>query len=219
MLAAAIVAYAVHKPFYKFEDLSDNDKLRLRDGIVSYKNIEVRFSDLFGDNSTAYSKLTSDHITQIFDGHPLNFTDPHLTYLNDLILHDWNNLAGKLRNKVLTSNLTFQGESLKFENFNSEILNSFTSEQIVDVLDGKELKIGKIIENRTEFYLERKFIFEGQVNNLGAMKHYNVYEGMDEVIYRTDKKRIFVLSSEAGAGKTVTFEQLTMRIKRKYPRK
>jgi len=218
-LVSGIVGYLIHKPFYSFKDLSPSEKSNVKNGTVSYKNIEVRFSDLFADNSTAYNKLSSDHITQIFNGQTLDFSNPHLSYLNDLVHHDWENLAGKLKQKILTSNFSFQNESLKFDKLNPVVLDSLTSDQIVDVLDQKELKVGKIVENKTKFYVERKFVFEGQADNLGALKYFNIYESMDEVIYRTDQKRFFVLSSEAGAGKTVTFEQLAMRIKREFPSK
>jgi hypothetical protein len=209
-----------HKPVYNFESMSAEDKASLKGGVVRYKGIEVRFGDLFPDNSTAYYQLSSDHISKMLDGHALNFSDTHFLYLNDLVHHDWENLAGKLKQKFLTSNFTFQNESLRFEKLaevNVDVFKALTSEQIVDVLDGKELVIGKMNENKTEFYVERKFIFEGQDKTLLSKLYRNTKDDFVDIIDRTERRKFFILSSEAGAGKTVTFEHLAVIIKKKYP--
>ncbi|XP_070504766.1 uncharacterized protein [Chironomus tepperi] len=220
ILAIIIGQWISQKPNYKFESMSADDQSRVRDGLVNYKNIEVRFHDLFPNNSTAYYKLTSDHISQLLDGQVLDFSDTYFLYLNDLVQHDWDNLAGKLKQKILTSNFTFQGESLRFKKLSEispDVFKSLSSEQIVDVLDGKELKIGNRMENKTEFYVERKFIFEGQEENLQSILYKNTRDDITDIIERTERRKFFILSSEAGAGKTVTFEHLSSVIKRKYP--
>jgi len=100
-----------YKPINSFKELSETNKLKVTNAPIIYKNIEIRFHNLFPDNSIAYSKLASDHISQIIEGHALNFSDPKLSYLNDLVHHNWINLAEKLKQKFLTSNFTFQNES------------------------------------------------------------------------------------------------------------
>ncbi|XP_070504255.1 uncharacterized protein [Chironomus tepperi] len=148
---------------YCYSSLSVPNKLKIQNSTMFYKNIEVRFNELFPDNSTAYYKLTSDHITMILDGQALNFSNSHFLYLNDLIHHDWDNLAGKLKQKFLTSNFTFQGETLKFEKLSEisqDVFKSLSSKDIVDVLDGKELKVGNVIEDEAESYIERRFVGE-----------------------------------------------------------
>ncbi|CAG9811845.1 unnamed protein product [Chironomus riparius] len=87
------------------------------------------------------------------------------------------------------------------------------------VLDGKTLKISSMIPNNTDFVVDRNFVFESQGKNLEIGTVSNTYDTIDDIIERTTKKRLFILSSEAGAGKTVAFQQLTMRIKEKYPTK
>ncbi|CAH1734539.1 unnamed protein product [Chironomus riparius] len=222
IFAVILGQWLTTKPNFKFEDMTANDRSRLRDGNVIYKDVEVKFHDLFADNSTAYYKLTSDHITNLLDGHALNFTDTHFLYLNDLVHHDWENLAGNLKQKFLTSNFTFQNESLKFEKLaeiSPDVFNFLTSKEIVDVLDGKELAIGNMIENKTDFYVERRFIFEGQEKTLQTELYTNTRDEFVDVIDRTERRKFFILSSEAGAGKTVTFEHLAAVIKRKFPTK
>ena len=90
----------------------------------------------------------------------LNFSDPHVKYLDDLVKHDWRNLTEKLKDKFLNSNFTFQNESLKFEKLNPVVLDSLTSQQIIDVLDNKTMIISRMIKNETNFILERKIFDE-----------------------------------------------------------
>ncbi|CAH1734728.1 unnamed protein product [Chironomus riparius] len=249
---------------------------------VVYKNVDVRFKDLFADGSVAYEKLTSDHISQFLEGMKLDFEDPYLHYLDELVIHDWGNLTDKLRDKFLTSNFTFQNESVRFMDLHGHAVSSFkvlSSQNIVDVLDGKQLLVNKMIENRTEFYVERIFWnedildiyglytkgnfkvsdwekeekfrefydqFVGQnfsdyIQKIGESKRFaqlrlffvsrsdnsfdvllnfsSFHDNFETILKSSESKKIFILSSEAGTGKTINFEQFAMRIKRKYPTK
>ncbi|CAG9811014.1 unnamed protein product [Chironomus riparius] len=165
ILVIALTCLLSQPKNYTFSNITTYDKLKIHNSSIIYKDIEVRFHDLFPDNSTAYYKLTSDHISQILDGQALDFSDSHFQYLNNLVNHDWKNLAGKLKQKFLTSNFTFQNESLKFEKLaeiSLEVFNSLSSEQIVDVLDGKELVIGSMVEGKIDYYIERRFVVEDE---------------------------------------------------------
>jgi len=254
IIVGIIVAIIFHKPYYKFSELSDRNKLKIKNGMVRFKGIEVRFNDLYPDNSTAYEVLTSEHISDIFDGGTVDLSDSHYFYLNNLLYLSWGNLTDKLRKKFMDSRILFQNQSLRFDDLSPEIsklglldtrnvnldpktlnfqnftqkftkfeiidpkvFNLLKSSQISDVLDGKTLTISSMISNRTDFVVERKFVFESQSDNLEVSSVSNTFDTIDDVIERTNLKRLFILSSEAGAGKTVAFQQLTMRIKEKYP--
>ncbi|XP_070503610.1 uncharacterized protein [Chironomus tepperi] len=201
-----------------FNGLDLNEKHQILNARVLYNNIEVRLNDLFPDNSTAYNNLTSDHISMILDGQALNFSDSHFLYLNDLIHHNWDNLAGKLKQKFLTSNFTFQGESLKFEKFSEisqDVFKSLSSQQIKDVLGGKTLRIGNVIEDKIEFYIERKFVIT--IDGSPMSQNTQNSKSADKIIQESLKDRIFILDSEIGSGKSVIFKQFTENIKTKFP--
>ncbi|KAL7014891.1 hypothetical protein ACKWTF_016175 [Chironomus riparius] len=276
IIVGFIVAFIFHKPFYRFNELSDSNKLKIRNGLVKFKGIEVSFQELFADNSRAYEVLTSEHISDIFDGGTVDLSDSHYFYLNKLVYLSWGNLTGKLKNQFLNSRILFQNQSLRFEDLfpeftrvdslssgnlmvrnsglgsslhnrlalkslkfdksapnipsitknsinhkaiDQKVFNLLKSNQISDVLDGKTLKISSMIPNNTDFVVDRNFVFESQGKNLEIGTVSNTYDTIDDIIERTTKKRLFILSSEAGAGKTVAFQQLTMRIKEKYPTK
>ncbi|XP_070490541.1 uncharacterized protein [Chironomus tepperi] len=227
ILSALAIIFAIilgrmisQKPNYMYSELSMDQILKVQHSIVSYKNVLLKFEDLFPENSTAYNKLTSDHMMQMFDDKPLDLSDPYLNYLNGYIHHDWSTMAASLKLKFLQSNFTFQNESLKFEKLIDicpEVFNSLTSSEIIDGLDGKTITVGRMIPNNTEFFIERHFIFENSGDCIDFENYSNTKDGFEDTIERTKRTRMFILSSEAGAGKTVTFKQLTMRIKKRFP--
>lgn len=268
ILAFILLPIILHKPIFSFDTLSSNDREIVRNGLVNYKNVHVRFRDLFLDNSTAYDKLISDHIEMMLNDKILNISDPHFHYIDELIFHSWSNLTEKLKPTILNSKFNFQNSIILIQIINEtapNALNALTSSQICEILDQVQLNVGKMLEKSSDFYVDRKFVKEENKNvftdypykvnpsqtfeeyykslpngshdslftvlknadyeaffkfrdlnyNLTAddFKSINVEDVIDQV--RLDK--IFILSSEAGAGKTVAFQRLTTEIKQKYP--
>lgn len=130
-------------------------------------------------------------------------------------------------------------------------------------MDGDDLSVGKIIENKTTFNVERSFIFEHMAilysnfsyKNTGiSFKSFldeflnrsiesisqdvetykkassvkdpvdynnsdilSLYKNSDAVINETENSKFFILSSEAGSGKSYIFKQLALIVKKKYP--
>ncbi|XP_070503068.1 uncharacterized protein [Chironomus tepperi] len=297
VIAAIVIGFIFYTPTYSFEELKPEQQKIVSNSSIIYKNTQIQFNNLFPENSTAYQMLTSDHISQMLHGEILNFSDPHVHYLDELVTHSWTNLTVKLQQKFLTSNLTFQSESLKFKTLhesNPKVFDSLTSQQIIDVLDNKTMIISNMIKNDTKFIVERKFFDENlhelyydfmhfingnddscrcdclnitgntktfesyyeefrnqslntQIKKLDEIRRKETYtvcpiEGykikiyfypypvaetllthtslqfdFEDVLKIANETKIFVLSAEAGTGKTVTFEQFTMRIKKKFP--
>ena len=89
-----LLAYSFYVPTYKFNELSVSDKILVKNACVSYKNVTIKFSDIFLD-PPAYENLTSNHIGQMLKGNTLNFNDPHLFYLNGFIEFNWTHLTTK----------------------------------------------------------------------------------------------------------------------------
>jgi len=290
-----IVKSIFYKPEYSFDKLTEIEQYKVLNAPIIYKDNVIELQNLFPENSMAYKRLRSDHILYILEGKHLNFSDPYLHYLDELVVHDWRNLTRKLKQKVLDTNFTFQDENLRLEKLNlvnSKVFESLTSQQIDQILDGFEMNISKMITNETNFFADRKIldedicqIFYGYINNITVGKvyksisnnvttdlkfenfyhdftkqNYTIYSesiqkikfnhnyrfnirfmtngwcppykaiyndvtitpeslflDFDQVIKLADETKIFILSSEAGTGKTATFEQLTIKIKKKFP--
>jgi len=150
-----------YKPTYKFSTLSPSDKLKIVTAPIDYKNIRLEFRDLFQNPSKAAEKLTSDHISlKLIGNKPLNLSDFHTFYLNGFINHNWKNLTQKLKQKILNSNFTFQNQNVKFGYFNQSVLESLTSEQIIDILENKTYVVHEQIISGTNMFIERKFFDE-----------------------------------------------------------
>jgi len=274
----------VCKPTHTYVQLLDQSKKEVQNAVVKYKNVEIKFVELFPGNSDIFEDLTSDHISQMLGYEDLNFDDPQFRYLEEQIEFKWENLPGNLKEKFLDSDLDFQGQIVKFKSLNDlypDAFDALTSQQIINVLSGKEIKIVNKFESKFKFYVERKFIpedaklitfeyyygheyvlnyatiaehvknriigksfqeFSNEVfkkdfdkisqlfqkvkeNSVFKLYLFNpnggdcifMHKNSIEIIEQGEKEKILILSSEAGAGKTVTFEKLTMEIKSKFP--
>ncbi|XP_070505027.1 uncharacterized protein [Chironomus tepperi] len=282
ILGVIFVAIVLHVPDYKFDLLSEDDQQTVMNGLVVYKDVEVRFGQLFPKGSIAYDRLTSEHISDVLKSHKLNFSDFLLLYLDEIVVHNWTDMAANLQKKVLSSDLIFQNETVKYEALHELAPDSFnflTSNDIIQILDGNQIRLGKMIQNRTEFYLDRIFwnehlldiykiytkqnpnvrnwdnevkfreFFDDFVsqnlsiyfqkledynklkqiklqfsaltdNSLNVVRTFkSFHEHFEQILEKSQKSRIFVLSSEAGTGKTINFEQFAMKIKRQLKTK
>jgi len=162
----------VCKPSYVFSKLSVNNKFKVKNALVLFKNVKVKLSELFPENSTIYELLTSDHILRLLKNVDVNFVDPQFQYLEEQIYFKWENLTENLKDKFLNSDLNFQGYVVKFRSlfdFYPEAFQVLTSEQIIKVLSGDDVVIGDTTgckesfldgQNICKFYVERKFIPE-----------------------------------------------------------
>jgi len=288
---ALIIESILNTPPYRYSDLSDAEKLKIQNAPIDYKNISLIFKDLYPNSSKVYDNLSSDHISHMLHSNkPLNMNDPNADYLNGYINHKWKNLTEKLKPKILNSNFSFQNETVKFKMLKSSILESLTSQQIVEILDNKAISVPQSVNISSKIYIERNMFFENiyeiyfeYMNHVGTetsqLCNYSLYQnetfeefysnflrqsittqietishikvnddftfcskfgmklldqkglkvidkledhqsiqiGFDEILDVANKTKIFILSSEAGTGKTTTFKQLTLRIKKRHP--
>ncbi|KAL7016014.1 hypothetical protein ACKWTF_016776 [Chironomus riparius] len=275
-----------YKPTFVYNKLSDLNQKKVQNAIVKYKNVKLKFCELFSCDSVPYEKLTPEHIAQFLDNKVLNLNDPHMHYIDKLVTFEWRNLTEKLKQKFLSSNLNFQNVKVKFKNLEnscSKAFNSLTSEQIIKIISGNTIDIGEKFVPESEFYVDRKFMPEDgrqiffdyeygheynhnkyieeehkktrqiflnksfeefthdflsqdletrtkiidkiKQNYLYKIRYYDLsgdyikclHRNMCDIIQQTETEKIFILSSEAGAGKTVSFEHLTIQTKSQYP--
>jgi len=284
IVVALLTGFYFYKPNYKFSELSEKNQGKVQNAVVIYKNITVKFNELFPGNFDIFEHLTSDHILLLLGNKALNFNDPKFRYLEEQIDLKWENLTGNLRENFLDLNLNYQSEIVVLKDLYDlypAVFNNLTSQQIINVLSGNKFKIGKEFMSEIKFYVERKFIPEyaklivfeytyghenvdnsetraEHVQNRTKDKSFQefyteflkkdfneisqifdtvkqnsyfkafypetnhedfhfMHKTSTEIIEQIKKEKILILSSEAGVGKTATFEQLTMKIKKKFP--
>lgn len=277
-----------YKPAFVYSKLSELNRNKVQNAFVKYKNVKLKFCDLFSCGSVPYDKLTADHISQFLHNKVLNLGDPHMHYLDKLVTFEWKNLTEKLKQKLLCSYFNFQNVNVKFKDLEivcPESFNALTSEQIRNILNGNLMIVGEKFEPESEFYVDRKFMPEDgrqiffeyeygheyvhdrsieeehkrtrqailnksfeefteeflsqdldtrtkiidkvKENYLYKIRCYDLsgdyisymHKNMTDIIEQAKNDKIFILSSEAGAGKTVSFEHFTVHIKNQHPTK
>lgn len=132
-----------------FENFEKEDQNTVKTSLVYYKQVKLRFIDLFSENSDVYASIIPSHTTEMLNKKTLNLSDPKYEYLNKFIHHKWENLDRDLKEEILKSDLVFQGKNIKFreiEELYSDIFSYLTSDQICNILDGKVFEVGKMAE-------------------------------------------------------------------------
>jgi len=211
--AGLVVRFVFFPDYFIFNELEKVDQNTVKNATVTYKGIDLTFASIFPDDSEAYDKLSSDHIAHMLNGGSLDFNNSLYHYLDDLVVHDWKNMTKKLKDKVLDSNFNFQNETLRLESLksiNPKILESLTSDQIVQVLEGQTLNVSSMFQNNTKFYVERKFVWLSSCLDIS-------HKNLDDAIEIAQLDKMFILSSSIGSGKTEVFKQFSVRIKKKNP--
>jgi len=284
VITVSLVAILTHNPLYNFKELSANDQNKIINSFVTYKNVNVKMSDLYPDNSTVYDKLTSNHISKLLRGTLLNLDDQEMHYIHDVIYFEWDNLAKKFKTVILDSTMNYQGKFVKLSALNELVPLAFTaisSTQVKEILNKTELTIGYKIKSSVDFYIKRKFYpedtnmidfeykygfdyqynihtreehFRNRTKNVTMEQFYQkfskqsfgeqsiifdkiqsnfhfksktidpnqdmytfLHKNLTQIIEKSEEEKILILSSEAGAGKTVSFEQLAIEMKSKFP--
>lgn len=201
-------AYWLHSHDYSWENLSSGQKLTVKNAIIKYYDVDVKFDDLFHNNSTIYESLTKEVIRGALEGDPEELSKAVNNIYNPHIHLSWTNLPHNLASKLMDSNVTFQDFSIKLSKLlsnESSALPILTSKDIKNILSGQSMQISKKLSYSLKFYVERNF------------KSINRTIDFETCVDEMPNVRIFLLSSPAGEGKSTTFKQFALRLKAKFP--
>lgn len=123
----------------------------------------------------------------------------------------WKDLSSSQKTSVFNTIIDFQGQNATFSKLiweNSSIFNDLTSNQLKSILRHKKFTIGENLDFSLPFYIERKFIM---------VSAYSFATDFDRLADEIAWKKNFLLSDDAGSGKSTTFMFLTKKIKEKWP--
>jgi len=170
----------VLQPKYIFRNLSEKNQDKIKKAVIYYGKNLVRLNEFFPKNSSFYDILSSDHLDGLLKGRRLNFIGPEFHYITKLLNFSWESLTEKLKDKIKVSSVNFQGQIVRFNIFNENILNCLTTKQIFEILSGQILVIGTKVQINCEFYVDRKFIPEDArlINFEYRYGHEYVYEAI-----------------------------------------
>lgn len=148
--------------FFNRVNLSENQKIAVRNADLTYHGAELKLGQLFADTSTFYDSFSSDHIKNALQGDKFKLTKAVKSLYDPLVYLTWSNMTETLRDKLLTSKVNFQGESVELGQVlsNHDALNSLNTSEIRDIFDGYKFKISAPVEIKTKFLVERSFVDE-----------------------------------------------------------
>lgn len=221
-----VAVLLTHAPTFKFSELSNEKKIKFLNSKINFHGADVKFIDIFGNDSIVYDIVSSEHIKYGFDNEKKLLSDAvELVYIQYVFL-TYSNMTQTLRNKFVTSEVDFQGEKVVLneilDNFN--VLNSLNTVQIRDIFVGHKLNISRQTLIKTEFLIDRFFIDENAKvdetlykNNSININHESVLS-VEKVFDNVVKSKYFILSDFAGEGKTTIFRNLAKKFKQKFPK-
>lgn len=211
-----------------FNGLSNENRLKIRNSIVLYKKVNVKFDNLVCNSLIAYDKLSKDHIARFLSGKELNLDESIFYDVTSIIHHKWENLDNNLKHKILNSNFKFQNEVFKYEIFRKSYQNFFdklTSDQILSILDEKLLKIGKMVQEIKPPDLQNGKIQHSNLflqNTKLTKNDYKIISNFDfdKVINEEfQETKFFILKQEVFNEKLTSFNLDTIiKLKKKFPK-
>ncbi|XP_070505237.1 uncharacterized protein [Chironomus tepperi] len=200
---------------HSWENMTQKLKDKVLNSNFTFQDESLKLGKLDGINSKLFNYLTSDQIVNVLDG-------------QELIVHD-----------MIKNETKFYVER-KFENSNiREIYFSFRQhvEGQEDIYCWKTTYMTKSNKTFEAFYQE--FISQNisyQINTIDSIKRSDQFEycveensfieavssnsvplDFEQVLKTAINSNLFILSGEAGTGKTITFEQFTMKFKKMFP--
>jgi hypothetical protein len=225
-IGIAVAIFFTYAPTFKWSKLSNEEKNLFNNAKVNFYGVDVRFRDLFANNSEIYDQLPSDHIKLGLEGNYLELSEVIYSTYKQKIFLTYLNMTKNLKENLVTRKVNFQGEKVKFRDIltNLEVLNSLNCSEIRETFEGNLIKISSPTEIEIKFFLERAFIGEeieiekwshytkGDIN----FRHRDVKKSY-EIELEVARSKILILSNPAGDGKTETFKHFAMRLKKSSP--
>lgn len=180
---------------YDCKNLTNDLRMEIFNSTVDFQGVPVFFHELFGENSSACEDFSSKEIGSILK---LLNSDTKIKIKNDPVL-DVKNSTQFVTNKTVGSELIlYVDDSSKSKNA-IRFLN--TAKPV--------LKIGKKVELRSKFYIERKIYTRFKIKRRSVTKVLTFEE--------LENSKMLLLSNKAGSGKSTTFRHMAWKLKLNLP--
>jgi hypothetical protein len=222
-LAAIIYVYS---PTYSWSKLSNEKQMKFKNATVNFYGVNVRFGDLFSNNSEVFDLLSSEQIKFGLENNSEELSRAlHSTYSHKIFLH-YSNMTESLKENFVGRQVNFQGQKVKIEEIlrNFKVLNFLTCSEVRKTFEGHPINISSQTEAKTNFFIERHFIHEeikiessGHYKNGEINKENPDVKNFSRILLEVKKSKIFILSSVAGEGKSSTFRNFALKLKEENP--
>jgi hypothetical protein len=224
-IGLAAILY-VHSPTYSWSKLNNNEKFQFNNAKLNYYGVDVKFGELFANNSEVYDQLPSEHISYGLNENYLKLSKALSSTYSHKIFLNFSNMTESLKENFVGREVNFQGQKVKIKDIlkNFEALNFLTCSEVRQTFEGHPINISSQTEVKTKFFIQRNFIdeekeFESseQYKNGDINKKNSDVKNFTKIFSEVEKSKIFILSSLAGEGKSSSFENFALELKEKNP--
>jgi hypothetical protein len=214
------------EPIYSWSGLDNQQRETLTNAKVKVYGANVRFKDLFANDSEVYNLLSSEHIKYALKENSAELSNAISSIYKHKIYLTYSNMTENLRESFVNQKVNFQGEKVKINQIlsNFDVLYNLTTSEVHDTLKGRPINISSKFMVKTKFFIERYFIDEKiKINRkshyLGSEINTNHPEvkNFSRILMEVENLKVFVLSDVAGEGKSTTFGSFTEKLKQKFP--
>ncbi|KAG5667153.1 hypothetical protein PVAND_015150 [Polypedilum vanderplanki] len=111
---AILVFFLVYERTILCENLTDEEKIKMKNSKIEYFGVELKFEEFYKDSLEDCGKLKAEDLKSLLENGYLNLTKVSEDKIEDYVNFQWENLARDLKKSVLTSNVDFQGIFTEF---------------------------------------------------------------------------------------------------------
>lgn len=238
--------YFYYNPTITYSDLTPAEKIKFNNSKVLFHGIDVKFGELFANNSNVFNLLSSEQIKNSLNDETEELSKAIELTLDPFIFLTWQNMSENLREKFLNYEVNFQGQTILLKNLTSteKSLNILSSLEVRNIFNNNTLKISNPVEVKVKIYIERYFIDENikviseelfeenlRVYNKSILSSDNwkkpYYDGVidvndsevksfETILEEVKTEKTFLLSSAAGDGKSTAFRNFALNLKEKF---
>ncbi|KAG5670187.1 hypothetical protein PVAND_000467 [Polypedilum vanderplanki] len=218
--AAAFLCF--FQPTFVWNEMTEWQKEKVRNGIVKFVDIDVKFCDLFDkNNSEVFETLSSSQIQILINDKILDLNESQNKHLEEKISLIWSNSSEKLRNKIQKGQVNFQGQKLeigKIVENDTKLFESLNSKEIFQLIKNQnDLKIGTELKFPSNFYVKRTFL-KKKCDDIDWLQLKDCEaKNFEDLKKEIEEKKILLIADEAGEGKTTTFKHFTVKLKQNFP--
>jgi len=206
-LSNPFFTYLTNSIFFSWTNLTKPLKLKFLNSTISFQNENVKLKDLNDLNPNAFKSLTSEQIISVLDGNvPLvigNMKQMSAKFYMDRKFIPENSILAQIK---------YNNVKNKTELWFVKFYESYPKEKLTAEFKARRESYSTHVGNSVDRISEYNAV-------KSLMEYKSFHKSLNNVTKDAEDSRLFVLSAEAGAGKTVTFEHLAIKLKKMAPTK
>lgn len=210
LIFSIITSLFLYNPTYTWSELNETHKLKFMHANLVFHDVQLKIRDIFANDSIVFDLLSSEHIQHGLDENINGLSEAIKNHYNHHIHLSYLNMTEDLKKFFVSKPVNFQGQEIPLNEIlrNFSILNSLSTNDIQNFLNGNLLKISKATEKDSKFFIDRSFMVE-EVKSFGNQSKHE----------KGNEPKIFLLSNHAGEGKSIVMRNFAISLKKNYPRK